>query len=156
MKTKTLLYALAFLVVVLAGMGSFAADKNKYGFIEPSPYEENIGTWVNTEYSGGSYMPQKFVDYYWGGYDIYMLATNKTPDYRGCGIIVDKWKDAAGNTWYKKYNLEDWTTNAIWAIVKVSKDGKVKEFVWQYFDFPSENDMNSKNTAMHYHIYYKQ
>ena len=59
MKTKALVLAVVFFVVVLIGVCSFAVDKNKYGFYEPISNEAIFGTWVNTEYSCGPYMPQK-------------------------------------------------------------------------------------------------
>ena len=156
MKMKELACVLVFLVVVLAGVYSFAVEKNKYGFYEPSPNEVMFGTWINTKNSGGAGKPQKIVSHPWGAYDIYMLATNKTPDYRGSRIIVDKWSDAKENTWYKIYNREDWTTMAIWALERVNKDGKFKEYVWSHQDFPSEDDLNSKNPIAHYGIMDRQ
>jgi hypothetical protein len=156
MKTKVLLYGVIFIVIVLVSVSSFAVEKNKYGFYEPSPNEVMFGTWVNTENSGGPGKPQKIVSHPWGAYDIYMLATNKTPNYRGSRIIVDKWLDSKGNTWYKIYNRENWTDKAIWALERVNKDGKFKEYVWSHIDFPSEADLNSKNAAANYGIMYRQ
>ena len=156
MKAKALVGGVVFFVAVLAGVCSFAVDKEKYGFYVPSPNEVIFGTWVNTKYDGGPYIPQKLVDYHWGSYDVFMIATYKTLSFKGSGIIVDKWTDAEGNTWYKNYNREDWTTKGFFALEKISKDGNVKEFVWRYNDFPSEDDLNSKNLDMHYRIYYKQ
>ena len=40
MKTKGLVYGVAFLVAVLAGVCSSANDKEKYGFYIPKPNEE--------------------------------------------------------------------------------------------------------------------
>jgi hypothetical protein len=97
-------------------------------------------------------MPQKFVDYRWGSDVIYLVTTNKTPDYRSSGIIEDKWLDDIGNTWYRIYAREDWTKEAFFSLTKVSKDGKVKEWIWRHDDFPSDNNLNSKNEFMHYHI----
>ena len=156
MKMKALVCGVVFIVVVFVGVCSFAAEKEKFGFYVPSPREVFFGTWVNKEYSGGSFMPQKFVDYRWGSYEVYMLAIHKTPDFVGSSIIVDKWSDAEGNIWYKVYSRENWTTEAFFALEKFSEDGKVKEFVWSYYDFPSEDDLNSKNDDSHYHIYYRQ
>ena len=156
MKTKSFLIGVLFFVIVLSGTCSFAVDKNKYGFYEPSPYEVMFGIWLNTENSGGPGKPQKIVSNYWGSYDIYMLATHKTPDYTGSRIIIDKWTDAEGNTWYKIYNRENWTYKAIWALERVNKDGKFKEYVWSFIDIPSEEDLNSKKTTMNYGIMYRQ
>jgi hypothetical protein len=154
MKTKTLLVFLVFCVVVFVGVRSFAGDKEKFGFYLPSPDEVIFGTWVNTEYSGAAYWPQKFVDYPWGSYEVYMKATLQTPSFRGSGIIVDKWIDAEGNTWYKMYSRENWSTKGFFALEKINKDGNSKEYVWSLDDFPTEADLNLDNPR--YRIHYRQ
>jgi hypothetical protein len=164
MKTKALMCVLFFFVVFLASVVSFAADEKKFSFYEPSDYEEFYGTWVNTKYSGrwsdggGHRLCQKLVDYRWGSFDFYTFASDKTPFATGSSIIVDKWSDNEGNTCYKLYSRMDKLTGVLYVLERVSKDGKVKELVYQRFDFPSENDLNSKNvsTYTHYRIYYRQ
>lgn len=162
MKTRIWLSGVVFVVVFLVGMCSFPVEKNKYGFYEPSDYEEFYGTWVNTELSGryseggGHRMCQKLVDYRWGSFDFYIFASDKTAYARGSSIIIDKWSDAEGNTCYKLYSRMDVLPGAVYVLERVSKDGKIKELVYQHFDFPSENDLNSKNIYMHYRIYYRQ
>jgi hypothetical protein len=44
MKTKTLVCVLVFFVVVLTIVGSYASDKEKYGFYVPNTKKELYGT----------------------------------------------------------------------------------------------------------------
>ena len=156
MKRKTLVCGVVLFAVVLVGVCSFAADKEEYGFYMPSPHEETFGVWINTEYTGKPFWPQKIVNYPWGAYDIYMLAINKTPDFRGSDIIVDKWIDDKGDIWYKMYSRKDWGSIGFFSLEKISKDGKVRESVWSYEDYPTEKDLNSKDTlTLYYRIYYR-
>jgi hypothetical protein len=156
MKTKALVCGVVFFVVVLVGVCSFAVDKEEYGFYVPRTDEVIFGTWVNTEYSGQEQWPQKFINYRWGSYDVFMQAKLQNPSFKGSGIIVDKWEDAEGNTWYKMYSRENWTSKGFFAVEKINKDGNVEEFVWKFGSFPTEDDLNSKNEIMHYRVYYRQ
>ena len=52
MKKKIVLYALIFLVALLAGIGSFADAKKINGNFVPEASEEFYGTWVNMKHTG--------------------------------------------------------------------------------------------------------
>jgi hypothetical protein len=155
MITKTLLYALVCIVAVLAGAGSFADDAERYELYLPSPNEELLGTWVNTAYPGNSStVVQKMVYYHWGAYELYEKADHADPARKGTTILMDKWKDAEGNIWYKAYDRESWTKTGYFAIYRINKNGTMIEKVWDSREFPSESDLNPTNP--YYHIYYRQ
>ena len=160
MKTSTLVYVLVFLLVVLAGVVSFAADKEKYGFYIPGEYEEIFGSWVNNEYANIPYprnsgYPQKLTYYRWGYCEFFIKLGDKVP-FKGTSAIVDKWTDSKGNIWYKTYDRDPDTRRAYLCLYKISADKTVLESVWSYTDFPGEDDLNLKNTDFYYRIYHRQ
>jgi len=56
----------------------------------------------------------------------------------------------------RRISVVEIQANGFFALEKISKDGNVKEFVWRYNNFPSEDDLNSKNLDVHYRIFYRQ
>jgi hypothetical protein len=153
MKNKTLVLSFAFFVVVLAGVGIFAADKERYGFFVPSQNEEMYGTWVNAKYDGMAHV-QKFVYYYWGYGEEFRKVADKDPSAKWTFTIVDKWSDSDGSIWYKSYVI---TNNdfSVWFILsKISNHGTVFELVENVGDFPTAADLNPNNS--NYYIDYRQ
>jgi hypothetical protein len=145
MKTKALVCAVVFIFVVLAGIYSFADDKDQYGFYVPSRNEELYGTWVNPKYRGESEgSEQKFVTYNWGYSEGFLKVADKNPIERWTFIIVDKWTDTDGNIWYKVFNQEAGPlSGSTWfTLNKLSENGTVMQFIVDYGKFPTEIDMN--------------
>ena len=67
-----------------------------------------------------------------------------------------KWVDEEGNTWYKTYYREDWTKDVFFKLDRISNNGTVWEFCFDLFDFPTEDDLKSKNQMMNYRIFFRQ
>jgi hypothetical protein len=141
------------LMTPLACLRSFGDDKEKYGFYVPKKDEEIYGTWVNMTYPGDSRQyPQKIVLHYWGEWEEYRDATQDT-FLSGTFVLVDRWTDSEGNIWYKDYV---WARNGLhpnFELDKISKDGTVWEYVFASHDFPTADNMNSKNP--YYRVYYR-
>ena len=157
MRTKTLVYILVFLVAVLAGVSSFAADKEKYGFYVPSSKEEIFGTWVNKEYSGTREVhPQKLVFRFWGYEEEYNNIADNNSSYQDTFFLVDKWTDSEGNIWYKVYAQNGQMKSGLFGLVKISKGGTVFESINTLYPmmWPTVADMNQDNPQ--YRIYYRQ
>jgi hypothetical protein len=155
MRMKTLVCVLIFIVAVLACVGSFANDKEKYGFYVPKPNEEIYGTWVNKDYSGAVLgHHQKFVSHFWGYWGAYNQVTDKAPTWYGTFILVDKWKDSEGNIWYKEYDQNGWSKYGDFSLDKISKNGTIIESVYNSYMWPKEADLNPDNP--NYRIYYRE
>jgi hypothetical protein len=154
MKVKALLCGVVFFIIFLVGVGSFANDKEKYGFYVPKRNEEIYGTWINPKYRGEDPSnEQKFVTYDWGYSEGFLKVADKNPIERWTFIIADKWTDTDGNIWYKVFNQEAGPlSGSTWfTLNKLSENGTVIEFVWDYRKFPTEIDMNP--VAINHRIY---
>jgi len=154
MKTKILLCGVVFIVVVLAGVCSFAVDKEKFGIFIPNRIEEFYGTWVNPKYKGVDQdSEQKMILYDWGyGEGFYKVTDNNVID-RWTFIFADKWTDKDGNIWYTVFN--QWAGSVHWfTLNKISKKGTVLEAVGWRDHFPTDADFNPK--ANNYFIFYRK
>jgi hypothetical protein len=152
MKKKSILFVLMFSVTVYTCLNSFADDKEKYGFYVPSSKEVLYGTWINTTYTGHT-NAQRIDMFDWGYWEEYAKVTD-TFSINGTFIIVDKWTDSEGNTWYKEYIRMRNGLYADFELDRISKSGTVWEYVFGYDDFPTADNMNSKNP--YYRIYYRE
>jgi beta-lactamase regulating signal transducer with metallopeptidase domain len=157
MKRKIVLYALAFLVALLAVVGNLADAKKINGIYIPEANEEFYGTWVNMKHTGVAMWPQKLVYTHWGYYEGYYKADGTTPNFRGTSTFVDKWADSNGDIWYKTLDREDWTTTKVeYAYYRISKNGSVMEFIWNFEEYPDIEDLEAKYLSAHYRIFYRQ
>ena len=155
MKKRASIPCLILIFSTILIVGIAAKKKDKFDFYVPTSDELITGTWVNMEY-GVSNHPQKVVCYHWGSYDIFMRATDTNPSYKGANTIVAKWVDKEGNTWTKMYWRENWTTTVHFELDRFSKNGTVYELCYDPFDFPTEDDVKSKNLAKNYKIFFRQ
>jgi hypothetical protein len=156
-KTKALVQVAVFLVVVLAGIGCYASDKEKYGFYVPKPNEEIYGTWVNKEYSGTLLAHyQKWVFRFWGYAEQYNNIADNVSVFQNTFFLVDKWSDSEGNICYKVYIQEGSYKYGWFAFVKISMGGTVFEYTDAAYPlmWPTEADLNPDNPK--YRIYYRQ
>ena len=156
MRRRFLAVAVMILVTAILCVGGFAQQKKKSDFYVPTADEEIWGTWVNPEHSGGPFYPQKVVNHYWGSIDIYMKATDPAPMFKGAHTLVEKWKDRDGNIWYKLYWRDSSGPALYFEIDRISKDGRVFEFCFDMSDFPTEQDLKSKNPRKTYRVFYRQ
>ena len=148
---KQLLLVAFFLVVIVAG--SCFADDADCQFYVPGYLEPIYGTWVNEEYAGNTYYPQKFVVFNWGYTENYYKMTDKSCSGRNTFILIERWEDAEGNTWYKDYEQ---TSNGgrCYYLNRISKDGKTYELMYYPRQLPKENTMDP--SAANYRIFYRQ
>ena len=153
MKKNMVLFVLMFLVTAFICLNIFGDGKEKYGFYVPNDNEELYGTWVNTTYTGIGEYPQKIDMYDWGYWEVYVKVTDTFP-INGTFIIVDKWTDLEGTIWYKEYVRMRHYMYATFELDRISKNGTVWEYVFGYNDFPTADNMNSKNP--YYRIYYHE
>jgi hypothetical protein len=154
MKTKTLVCVLVFLVFLITGVFSFADDREQYVFYVPKRNEEIYGTWINPKYRGEDPSnEQKYVNYEWGYGEGFLKVTDKNPIDRWTYIIADKWTDTNGNIWYKVFTQQAGPLyGSTWfTLNKLSANGTVMEFIWDYKYFPMEADLNPN--AINYRIY---
>jgi hypothetical protein len=170
MKSRTLLSILILVLAVLIIAGSCATQKKasyEKGFYIPTRDDVIHGIWINMDYSGDAFQCQKIVMSHWGYYEIYPLVENLTASQTGTFILVDKWIDTEGNTWYKDYVRD--ASHVMFELDKISNNGTIWEYVYysQAFptedqmspdgpsqDFPTEDQMNPDGP--NYHIYYRQ
>ena len=143
MKTKALVWAVVFFIVVLVGVCSFADDKETYGFYRPKSTEEIYGTWINTV--SGGYFPEKWIVYYWGYTEGYYKATDKDPVFKATFTIVDKWTDKEEDIWYQIYIINTLEKGGYFDLMRISKNGTVWEGVEDLIMWPTEANLKSKN-----------
>ena len=155
MKKKVLVTWTVFVFTILLVVGSAAKKKDKFDFYVPTAKEEISGTWVNMDYGRQMY-PQKIVNYYWGSYDLFLKTADTNPTNKGANTIVAKWVDKEGNTWFKQYYREDWTPDIYFELDRISNNGTVWEYCFNLYNFPTEDDVKSKNATQNYRIYHRQ
>jgi beta-lactamase regulating signal transducer with metallopeptidase domain len=154
MKKKTIPYVMVFLVVALAGIGSFAADREKQGFYVPKPSEEIYGTWINKEYSGDrASRCQKIVLHNWGYGEKWLKIEDEKSKWSWTYFFAAKWTDSDGNIWYKGLDqFPGWPVE--YSLTKISKNGAVMECIYSRTEFPSESDLDPSHLA--YLTYYRK
>ena len=151
MKRRRVFLECFLIFTFLMGVTGFAQET--YKFQIPGDKEPYYGTWINKEYSGKDWKTaQKNVNYSWGYAEIFMKMADDKPFSRFTYILVEKWTDSKGNTWYKE--LEQSLGAKAFLLCKVSKDGNTLEKTWRSSGFPAESDMSPKFT--NYWIFHRQ
>lgn len=92
--------------------------------------EEIYGTWTSTQRS-----PHKLVMLPDGTWEEYIYESDAAPTYKGTFQIIDKWKDAEGNVWYKEFvtlTFPAGTKEMTQELDKIDKSGRVWEFDFNY------------------------
>jgi hypothetical protein len=84
----------------LAGLPGFAQET--YKFRVPDDREPFYGTWVNKEYANQRHTFPKFVYHDWGYAEGFKQVGDETATVKFTFILVEKWTDSKGNTWYKE------------------------------------------------------
>jgi hypothetical protein len=139
------------LFTLLSGAAVYGQDV--YKFKIPAFDEPFFGTWINTKYDGSSAKTlQKFVYLNWGYAEGFKKAGEEAPYSRFTFILVEKWTDAKGNTWYRE--LEQSLGCKMYLLCRISKDGKTLEQISRSAGFPAESDMGSGYP--NYWIYYRK
>jgi hypothetical protein len=143
------------LAVVLSLLpGSWCSAQNIYKFALPANNEPIYGTWINKDYSGNvPEYAQMYVYYIWGFGETYNRAIDVTPSEKWTYILVEKWTDQQGNTWYKEYAQSADSSN--YSLDRISKDGSVMETLYNMRALPQERELDPKNYDK-YRIYYRR
>ncbi len=136
MKTRRVLVAGILAFTFLAAVSSFA--QQTYRFQIPADNEPYYGTWFNKEYTGPRAV-QKRIYYSWGYIENFHQVADEKASSRATFILVEKWIDAKGNTWYRV--LEQALGGKGYVLSKISKDGKMIEQIWRSSGFPAESDL---------------
>jgi len=115
--------------------------------------EEIFGTWTSAQRS-----PHKLVMLADGTWEEYIYEADAAPTYKGNYQVIEKWKDAEGNVWYKEVVKVTFGTGAreiTQELDKIDKSGRIWEFDFDYvsqFDpskFPKEIDPKSYNYGIY-------
>lgn len=140
------------LILTMVG-GSCFADDVVYKFRLPGEFEPIYGTWVNSKYPGTLMYAQKWVYYEWGYGELFLRTSDKDPSSRNTFILVEKWEDNDGNTWYKELDILP-NGERFFCLNRISSDGDTFEEIWGIGDFPKESEMNPASSS--YHVYYRE
>jgi hypothetical protein len=139
------------IIVFLAVVPGFA--QQTYKFQIPADNEPFYGTWVNTEYAGTTWKTrQKFVYNSWGDAEAFKKASDEKAVSTFNFILVEKWADAKGNTWYKELEQAKGVRN--FGLCRISKDGKTLEQIFRSAGFPAESDMGP--SYPNYYLFHRQ
>jgi hypothetical protein len=133
--------------VTIAAMG-VASDAGNAGFFRPDLKEALYGKWTNTAYWGNNPdHAQKVIFYHWGYCETFNKVDDTVPSAKATFTLVDKWTDAEGNIWYREFRREMGARAAriFFCLDKVSGNETVMESVYEFGDFPLEEDMDPRN-----------
>jgi hypothetical protein len=131
----------ALLAVILVGVVAVAPGLR--------PRDLFYGTFTNRN------MPIQEVVRFPGGFKDYAAVSDTVPVAEGTEQIVERWKDSAGNSWYKTRAVQD--RNKYLTLQRINRSGTLLEFaaneVADFFskDFPAGIDQGSG----FYRIYYR-
>jgi hypothetical protein len=155
---KTLLpvFALFFTVFSLSAVRAERKKEPSRSYYLPSKTEELEGTW-KIENDPRAESEQKLVYYWWGYFETFRFANDKTPFTRGTSTIVDKWVDDEGALWYREFCRTDWTSRTIFfRLIRLSEDARKWESVQSTIDFPSPEDLSSDDRREKgYRVFYR-
>jgi len=127
-------------LVLLALLSAAGWAQEVYKFQIPGYDEPFYGTWTNTKYDGSSSKTaQKFVYSTWGYAEGFKKAGDETPFSRFTFILVEKWTDVKGSTWYRELEQASGCKNYL--LCRISKDGKTMEQISRSAGFPAESDL---------------
>ena len=148
---RQLLLATLFIAVV-AGGPCFAGDAQLKLYI-PAFNEPIYGTWINEGYLGNGYYPQKFVVFNWGYTETYFKMGDKSCSGRNTFILIEKWQDRDGNTWYTDYEQTSEGARCFY-VNRISKDGQTYELMYYLKKLPKENKIDP--SATNYRVFHRQ
>jgi hypothetical protein len=147
MKTTKLISGVVSILVLLVFAVSFAEEQKGY---VPKEDEEIYGTWVNTDYSGGTDRFQKYVHHSDGRVEVFSFARGTAPSYEAKRQLTRKWADSEGNVWYEA----TWE-RLFWGgyeLIRISKDGDTLESIYDLGNYSTEIDPSHVN----YYIYHRE
>jgi hypothetical protein len=153
MKTRMLVSIGIFVLAVLIVVGSCATTKKAIS--EEDFFEVWSGTWVNTDYGGGSF-PQKIINYPDGTREIFGILTSTTAGYKEKITILEQWVDSKGTIWYRGH----WEhlillSSKGYVMGKISDSGNTQEIIFASEDYPIE-EWEPDKFEYNYRIHYRQ
>jgi hypothetical protein len=113
-------------------------------FYVPSPAELLYGTWVNPELRLPLFYP-KLVIHSWGLVEYFGSVDDDLYDWRGASIIVSKWVDESGATWYREFSrcsIKGFYAGHAFNLFRVSGQGTVLEFIYGNLGWPEPRDLD--------------
>ena len=153
MKTRAFISIFTLILAVLITFGSFAETKK---VISDEDFMKGwSGTWINTDYGGGS-LPQKKINYPDGTCEMFGQLTSTTVGYKEKITILEQWVDSKGTIWYRVH----WEAFPPYAhkgykMGKISDSGNTLEFIFASEDYPIE-EWEPDKFEYNYRIYYRQ
>jgi hypothetical protein len=118
-------------------------------FYVPEVYESLYGAWANPAY-GPPDPPAKMIIYPWGLVEWFDRADGAQSSRTGTSLIVKRWTDEAGDTWYREYRkTPDSGSDAghVFVLARVSDNEKVLEFVIGADEWPTPLDMDPEHNS---------
>ena len=153
MKIRTLVLILIIALAVQTFAGSCATRRK---VISDEDFMEALsGTWINTDYGGGS-LHQKLINHPDGTREIFGLLTSTTAGDKDKITILYKWVDSKGIIWYRAHweALPPLSSKG-YRIGKISDSGNTFEYIWAGEDYPIE-EWEPDRFEYNYRIYYRQ
>jgi len=144
-------------VLFLAGLLSVPLSAFSLDLFLPTQYESIYGIWVNPDTDSWF---QKVNIWNWGLVETYSEVGDSKPWSRETMIMLAKWKDAEGATWYRTYEKIEGAVTPTLYLYKVSQDGKMLESIHEmYFSSADEAKMVEANLSSdnpHYAVFRKK
>jgi hypothetical protein len=144
---RTLLLPL-LLLAAAAAVERTGSAANDAVFLKPDTNEALYGIWTNAAYWGNNPdYAQKVILYQWGYCETFNKADDAMPSARATFTIVDKWTDSGGNIWYREFRREmgGRAARIVFRLDRIGGDGAVMESVYEFGEFPLEEDMDPRN-----------
>ena len=153
METRKIVSILILVLAVLIIVGSCATKRKVVS--EEDFLEAWSGTWINTDYGGGS-LPQKKINYPDGTCEMFGQLTSTTVGYKEKITILEQWVDSKGTIWYRGHweSLILYTTKG-YVMGKISDSGNTWECIFTSESYPIE-EWEPDNFEYNYRIYYRQ
>ena len=153
MKPKIDLGSLLLIFATSIVLVSCVNKSETYRFRLPELNEPIVGTWINESYLGLADHNPKWVFHNWGYGETFDNVSDNSPTYRWTYILVEKWKDADGNTWYKRYDQHVTGCRECY-LVKINKNGSILEFMYYGTRFPDKLKLDQDSDQ--YRIFYSK
>jgi len=113
------------------------------------------GTWINTDYGGGS-LHQKIINHPDGTQEFFGQLTSTTARIKGKITILDQWVDSKGIIWYRgHWEMFPPLSSKGYQMGKISDSGNTREYIWASEDYPLE-EWEPDKFEYNYRIYYRQ
>jgi hypothetical protein len=101
MKVRGSILGFISVLTVMVSIGSGATTKKAIS--EKDFFKTWSGTWVNTDYPGSAWVPQKIICHPDGTLETYSLATLSQRTCLHKITLMEQWADSKGNIWYKAH-----------------------------------------------------